>query len=179
MNLYFIGLIPPAGIEAQVRSLKEEIRDLTGAEKALRLPAHITLQIPFRMGDEKEPELTGALDSLAQKEAAFDITLKGFGAFKPRTLFIKVKDHDPVVGLHERVVGKVEEVISLKDQERTNKMHPHMTIASRDLTKASFEKVWPEFKDRDLEETFKANSLFLFRHNGKTWDVYGEYFFGK
>ena len=53
-DLYFIALIPHTGLREEIREIKERMRDEYGAGHALKSPAHITLQMPFKRspGDE-------------------------------------------------------------------------------------------------------------------------------
>ena len=52
--------------------------------------------------------------------------------------------------------------------------HPHITIATRDLTKAQFLEAWPGFEHRPLEAEWTASHISLLRHNGQTWNVVRE-----
>jgi 2'-5' RNA ligase len=61
---------------------------------------------------------------------------------------------------------------------KQNGFNPHITIAFRDLKKPFFYKIWDDVKDRTLEESFLAKSITVFKHNGKSWDVFKEIEFG-
>jgi 2'-5' RNA ligase len=54
-----------------------------------------------------------------------------------------------------------------------------MTIATRDLSKKMFHEAWPEFQDRDFHSGFIADRLHLLKHNGKNWELYREFLFGR
>jgi 2'-5' RNA ligase len=41
--LYFIALLPPAGLRADIETLKEEMHRRFGARHALKAPAHLTI----------------------------------------------------------------------------------------------------------------------------------------
>lgn len=55
--LYFIALVPPLELRARIEALKEEMHRRFGARHALKAPAHLTLQMPFRHSPEQEQEL--------------------------------------------------------------------------------------------------------------------------
>ncbi|MDT0688395.1 2'-5' RNA ligase family protein [Salegentibacter sp. F188] len=167
--LYFIALVPDAELEKQVRELKEEIKEKYNSEKALRLPAHITLQIPFNMNEENEDVLTEALQQVANKADAQKLQLSGFGNFSGRVIYIDVSNPGPVVELHKKVQEALSAIIHI--DKKKSEIHPHITIATRDLSRKEFQKAWPEFKERMFKASFVANSFTLFKHNGKTWDV--------
>ncbi len=176
-NLYFIALVPGEPLRSQVRSLKQEMALRFGASHALKSPAHITLKMPFRRAEAAEEALTGALQQFASAQEALTIHLSGFNAFPPRVIFLKVVDHDPLVHLHAKLQEHLQKSLGYPVPAKALPFHPHMTIATRDLGEASFHRAWPEYSDRPFEAAFRAESLFLLRHNGKTWDLYREFAF--
>lgn len=90
-HLYLIALLPPKEILNEIRLLKEEIKAGFAVSHALKLPAHITLQRPFRVYEEKEKELVGNLSGFSGNHEAFLVELQGFGTFPPRVIFVKMK----------------------------------------------------------------------------------------
>ncbi len=153
------------------------MRDRFGAGHALKSPAHITLQMPFRMDVDKEDKITESLKHFASGEENFPIELKGFDSFPPRVLFVRIVDHQPLKEFHNRFKQSVVKELGLQDNSPFE-YHPHMTIATRDLSEEAFNKVWPELEHRKFNASFTAKSLFLLKHNGKDWDVYREFPFG-
>ncbi len=179
MSMYFIALIPPEALCERIRLLKLEIAEKYGAKHALKLPAHITLQIPFRIPDEEEFGLVELLKGFAAKQHSFTIKVSGFKKFSNRVIFADVETKQPVIELCERLQKLLTSHLDLKDHERTNKIHPHFTLASRDLDHRSFPPAWADFKDRKFQESFEASSIFLLKHNGKSWDIFKEFEFAK
>ena len=77
-KLYFFALIPPKEVEGQIKRFKEEMKEKFAAKHALKLPAHITIQPPFRILEEKEKELLDALQNFAVGESArFSLKISG------------------------------------------------------------------------------------------------------
>ena len=179
MSLYFIALIPPETLCERIRLLKLEIADKFGAKHALKLPAHITLQIPFRIPDEEEFGLVELLRDFAAKQHSFTIKISGFKKFSNRVIFADIETKEPVIQLFERLQKLLATHLDLKDHEKTNKIHPHFTLASRDLDHRSFPLAWADFKDREFQESFQATSISLLKHNGKSWDIFKEFEFMK
>ncbi|MGB8375945.1 MAG: 2'-5' RNA ligase family protein [Salegentibacter sp.] len=175
--LYFIALIAPAGIRKEIENFKKEIKQKYGAKHALKLPAHLTLQIPFRMEEKKERQLIKALDKFAASQKAFEVKLNGFGKFSRNVIFVKIEDHKPVVHLYENLQEILQEQLELKDHEKTAKIHPHLTIASRDLSRQEFPQAWNDFRDREYTASFSADYISLLKHNGKTWELYRKFSF--
>lgn len=179
MGLYFIALIPPEALCERIRLFKLEIADKYGAKHALKLPAHITLQIPFRIPDKEEFGLVELLKDFAAKQHSFNIKVFGFKKFAKRVIFADVETKEPVIELYERLQKLLTTHLDLKDHERTSTIHPHFTLASRDLDYRVFPLVWADFKDREFQDSFQASSIFLLKHHGKSWDVFKEFEFAK
>ena len=176
--MYFIGLVPPEDIRDRVRALKLEMQRRFGAGHALKSPAHITLQMPFRLSGEKIEVLEMSLREFSALQTRFHLHLVDFDCFAPRVIFIGVKNSKPLIGLE----GDLKKALSgkgiLPAGEGDLPFHPHMTIATRDLNEAAFHKAWPEFEQRSFRMEFEAKSLFLLRHNGSLWELYREFEFG-
>jgi 2'-5' RNA ligase len=56
-------------------------------------------------------------------------------------------------------------------EEIMQHVQPHITVATRDLTRVAFNEAWPEMKDREFTGRFTVKSVFLLRHNGRHWDI--------
>lgn len=167
--LYFVALLPPQKLQEEIRQLKLEIKAKTGVSHALKLPAHITLLPPFWLKDQLENDLLTALEAVTSNFIKFDIELKGFGRFDQRVIFIKLKDHEAVKRLHQQLQQSVSGIF--EELKKKESLHPHITLATRDLTKAYFLELWPGFQKRDFSGTFSAEGVTLFKHNGKRWEI--------
>lgn len=178
-NLHFIALIPHLELREHIKALKTEMKARFNAGRALRSPAHITLQMPFRCPAKEEPRLIHTLQAFAAIQKPFRVTLSGFGCFSPKVIFIKVLDHDPIIAVHSQLKQALTDHMAFKAKGTTQNFHPHMTIASRDLRVAAFKEAWGEFEKREFEASFLTQSLFLLKHNGKCWDIYREFLFDK
>ena len=178
-SLYFIALLPPADLRADIEALKEEMHRRFGARHALKAPAHLTLQMPFKRSPDQEAALTSGLAEFAANEARFTVELNGFGCFPPRVIFIKVAHHEPVVGLFERLREHLLGPMGFAAAAVSKRFHPHLTIATRDLARPAFKTAWAEFKSREFQATFEADSLCLLKHNGRAWDIHEAFGFGR
>ncbi len=175
-NLYFIALLPPKDIQESIKFLKEEFNEKYKAKYALKLPAHITLQIPFRLEEKEEHILIQSMEAFVVQQEPFEICLSGFGTFSSRAIFVRVANHEPLRNIHTNLQKHLKRKLELNNCEK-EVIHPHMTIATRDLKKDKFHKAWNEFKNREIKASFTVNSLFLFKHNGETWDIHSEIIF--
>lgn len=176
--LYFIALVPHDGLREEIRKIKERIRDEYGACHALRSPAHITLQMPFSRSIADQAGISRALERFAQQEQPFMIELDGYGSFPPRVIFIRVSNPGPVMALHARLRVVLTDTLGFGQQEVSAELQPHMTVAARDLTKTAFSEAWPALQKKEYTGSFRAESIFLLRHNGRYWDILHEFPFG-
>jgi 2'-5' RNA ligase len=173
--LYLIALVPGEELRDRARELKLEMSRRFNASHALKAPAHITLQMPFRRDENAEAELCAQLEKFSSVRNSFEVMIDGFDAFPPRVIFLKIVDHQPVKDLHAALNHHLVKYLQFSQKELNDEIHPHMTIATRDLTKKMFHKAWPEFKGREFKASFTADSLHLLKHNGKHWEFFREF----
>ncbi|MCH4824251.1 2'-5' RNA ligase family protein [Gramella lutea] len=167
--LYFIALIPPADIRKEVENLKKEINRKFGLIHALKLEAHITLQIPFRMKESKENILVKKIQKFSVNHHSINTRLDGFGRFAKNVVFIEVFDHDPFIKLHAELQEFMLNFIELKSHEISSKIHPHITLATRDLKRSHFPEIWEYIQEKKYSTSVKFEIIRLLKHNGKVW----------
>jgi len=175
MDLYFIAIIPYNELSERIRKIKERMKDEYSASHALKSPAHITLQMPFKRNPTDETEISDALRRFALPEKKFTIDLNGYGAFVPRVIFIKITQPELVRALHKRLTNVLLSELHFSPGEVMKDMQPHVTVATRDLTREAFSVAWPLFQEEDFSASFDVHSIFLLKHNGRNWDTLEEY----
>ncbi len=173
---YFIALIPPDPIQSDVQQIKEHFQRAYNSKGALRSPAHITLMMPFLWKAQKEAKLFDLLVQ-ATKEESFSLTLNGFGAFPPRTVFIKNEVSEELMEFQRRLAQHAKRHMNLFNATHNRGYHPHMTVAFRDLKKDQFAEAWKKFKDKTFNAQIEVNSFWLLKHDGKCWNAYREFQF--
>ena len=178
IGLYFIALIPPEELRKRVKTLKEEMKVRFNAGHALKSPAHITLQMPFKRNHNDEVDMVAALEEFVSHEKPFPIDLNGFSCFLPRVIFVKITDHTSIVNLQSRLGAILISNLGFEPKAINPRLHPHMTIATRDLEKESFYRAWSEFESRQFQGSFLSSSMALLKHNGRCWDLFREFPFG-
>ena len=174
-KLFFIALIPHLSLREEIRLLKEEMKLNFNAQHALKSPAHVTLQMPFRKIEENESQMIIQLKNFAAKQNKFNIDLLDFGCFSPRVIFINIVDHKPIINLHKKFNNLLINQLEFNKKEINQIIYPHLTIATRDLSKEMFHKAWLNYKEKKFENSFKVNSIFLLKHNDKYWDIHKEF----
>lgn len=167
--LYLVALVPPQEILRDVQKIKEEFKSRFSASHALKLPGHITLQMPFWVTEVKESKLIKNLNEFSKNQSSFYVNLDGFGSFPPRVIFLRISSFDAIIQLQSRLQTALPTSLFAHPNQRQTKIHPHLTVATRDLQENIFPQAWSEFKNRVYQASFKAQDLILFKHTGKVW----------
>lgn len=175
MHHLFIALLPPKEIQVQVKKLKEEIKRKYHCENALKLPAHITLQPPFFVKDEQLIKLYKVLDKFSKDAKMFTLEAVGFGAFPPRVIFINVSNSHSLTNLHTGLYKVTAPFVPHKSIMSNENFHPHITLASRDLSQKTFHLIWNDYSSKEFNAEFLITSFFLLRHNGTSWDIHQKF----
>ncbi len=165
--MYFIALVLPAKLNEKILHWKNYLHDRFHCKVGLKSPAHITLIPPFWMEEQSEASLLGDVNHIANVISSFIIRTKSFSAFKPRTIFIDVEETSELTSLKENVDDFFRNNNAYKIKVDSRAFHPHITIATRDLFKKSFNECWPIFEREDFLVEWEAKGLSVLRHNKK------------
>lgn len=175
LQRFFIALVPPPEIQAPVTQIKRYFEQRYGSRKALNSPPHITLQSPFAWPNDRElGTLTEALRMFAEGRQGLEISLRNYGVFPPRVIYIDVVQSPGLITLQKELAAFMENRYGFVDRRYAN-FCPHMTVAFRDLTKTAFSQAWPEFQQKTITFDFMAMKLTLLRHDGHRWQIYQHY----
>lgn len=172
MSIYLLALIPSEKLQQEIKSFKEEVKERFGAKHALKLPAHITLHKPFKLSEEKEGDLIDNLTNFSEEQQPFKLKLSNFGRFDQRVIYVRVENKAPVIELAERLQNKISKFIADPEKE---KLHPHLTIATRDLNKKIFPEAWNSFQERNYSAIFDVRNISLLKHDGAKWNLLQEF----
>ena len=176
-RLCFIGITPPETISAPISQLKQEISTRFGTTHALKSPPHITLQPPFEWPSEDDNTLCRTLENFASQQKPFSLTLDDFGFFGKRVVFIKIAEHQPVLTLHHHFLQSVADKLPIKAPGNAREIHPHITLATRDLDDESFALIRHYIAGKTCRAQIIVDSVVLFRHHDKKWERSAEFFF--
>ncbi|MEQ8463725.1 2'-5' RNA ligase family protein [Coleofasciculus sp. E1-EBD-02] len=175
-KLFFIALLPPQTIQDSIMEIKQHCADVYESKAALKSPPHITLQSPFKWEVDAVPILEESLKSFAQTRKPVSITLQGFGAFKPRVIYVNVLKTPELIAIQQDLMAYLEDSLGIVDERSKNRsFSPHVTIAFRDLKRQNFRKAWTEFENQPLDFEFMASHLTLLLHDGRQWNVNVEF----
>lgn len=179
LPLYFIAIVPPEPIAAEITAIKEEMAITYRTKAALRSPPHITLHMPFRLEDKKLPELQEFLEGFARSLLPFEIYLKNFGAFPPRVIFVGMEANEKLQQLQHLLLRGMRRALNIFNGDYKQKaFHPHMTVAFRDLKPANFREAWEVYRYKTLSFDFTLKALWLLKHNGQKWETFESFQLG-
>jgi 2'-5' RNA ligase len=171
MRMYFIALVLPEELNIQVKAMKEYMREMYGCKVALRSPAHITLIPPFWMDESLQEMLSASLDEVAERFGDFSIEQNGFSCFSQKTIFIASAPNDSLSRLHKNVNDFFREQAAFPMKFDDRPFHPHVTIATRDLTKKAYQEAWAHFKNKKFTKTWSCTGLSLLQLGDNGWRI--------
>jgi len=174
---FFVALMLPPAVETYANSVIAELGDRyrTGTAKAA---PHITLQPPFLWDTEAKSieALCQELRAIAATHRPVSIHLDGFGAFRPRVLYINVGKTESLLNLQTGVAQHLEHQLNIVDPKANRGYSPHVTVASRNLSPALFRRIWAELQNRPVQFEFRCDRLTLLEYNEK-WYTHSAYAF--
>ena len=177
-QLYFIGVILPPPYLEEALKLKQYFSEHHKSKAALNSPPHITLHMPFEWDIKKEERLKSRLQKFSEGCSPISIQFNNFGCFAPRVIFIDIVKSEKLEILQRSLHRLCKQELNLHNANyKELPFHPHVTVAFRDLKKATFKIAWEEFADKKFAGAFTATELTLLKHNGKKWDEFQHFRF--
>ena len=170
---YFIAIVPPSPVYQHAQEFKNYFKDHFHSKASLNSPPHITLHMPFRWKERKEPELVESLQRFFINYDALVVTIKNFACFSPKVIFMDVEKSTALSELQSELFKFCKREFNLFNADYKDlPFHPHLTLAFRDLKKPAFIKAWEEFKDKKYQTEFQVTDIILLKHNSKVWEVF-------
>lgn len=174
-QLYFIALVVTGALSERIREIQLHCSEEYKSKKALRSPPHITLIPPFKEDSSIEIVLEKKLTPFFGRYVPFSIELGGFGRFDSRVIFIKPTKNSHLETLHTDLRNYLGADFPFVERSPSREYHPHITIASGDLSKKYFHPAWQEFESKAFNETWNVSSADLLKHDGKVWNPVMEF----
>ena len=173
---YFIAIVPPDFISEELQALKNHFRDNFGSKASLNSPPHVTLHMPFEWKEKKEQELIRRLDAFWSTVKPIELTLKDFGCFEPRVIYVDVVENNELKIVQRNLARFCKMELNLFNAQYKNlPFHPHITLAFRDLKKLQFYKAWGEFHRKNYASNFTVNRISLLKYDGKHWKIFKQF----
>lgn len=167
MSLYFIAVVPHKELRQKARVFSKDFAERFNSIKSFENFPHITLIKPFHFDENQEEILMGNFSEMNLKSSPFEVILKNFGCFpnkdKP-VIFIKPESSTELQLLYD-------EVQPMMKFHSYAKIHPHLTVAYKDLSPENFQKAWAEYQTKTFEDSFLVDKICLFKHENKKWNL--------
>lgn len=180
---FFIAILPPEEVIAEVTTFKEDIRNNYGSSKALKVLPHITLKAPFKIPAEERPQLLNWFKTIPVNVLPFYIKLKNFGSFDNKhnkVIYVKPVVTEYIATLQKNIITSFKHAFpEINTSTYEHEFRPHITIAYRDLTAENYEKAWAVYKVKHYSASFMCSSFCLLQHNGMQWEVIQEHYLEK
>ncbi len=174
-QMYYIALLCPQEIDADMDVYKDQMREQYGCEVAAKSPAHITLITPFWMSDGKYKDLVEKLTDFQSIITEVSLDVNGFNCFNKRVIFADVPATDNLIALQEQLETYLKNNGFPFIREAKKPFHPHITIATRDITEEQFDDAWPKFENLPYSASFSTNALHVMRLVDEQWTHAGEF----
>lgn len=172
---FFVALLPPIEIQTYAEDVIQELGQHYRTRTA-KAPPHITLQPPFLWANASVSLLEATLAQFASEQTVVPIQLSGFGAFAPRVLYMNVLRTPELLEQQAALMNKLEIELGIVDPvSKKRPFAPHLTVASRNLTRQTFRAAWAELQSRSVEFQFVAERLTLLSHDGQRWQIRAEF----
>ena len=147
------------------RQMELELCDKFGLCWGLRQSPHVTIKAPF--DTEKLEPFVDYLEGLAKEIVPFDVELNGFNYFKPKVIFLDVKENPSLKDLHFRILKDVKEKFKIEPHQfEGENVKFHSSLALEDVTEEKFEKAKKYLTKYNPNFKFKAKTLGIFYHLG-------------
>ena len=169
--MYFLALVGPENINAQVLKFKIWMQQHFGCRVALKSPAHITLVPPFWMPLTFENNLINFTQESHHPAFPLAIELKNFDHFSNHVIFCAVQKSTPLQTIYEELQEKFQQSYPGILKKGGMLFHPHVTIANRDLRPADFAEAWHHFEHRQFAASWEARQIALLKLEEGKWKV--------
>lgn len=175
--LSFIGIHVPDAIAEDIRKFQSDIPVKHESNKALEIPVHITLIPPFYIRDENLEDLITCLSSCRYGYLPFEVRLDGFGTFPPRVVYVQVDKSAELAYLQKDMEALLKENAFLPPDTSARDYHPHVTIASKSLSKKIFAQAWSEFNYKKYAASWMNIGYTRYQHIDGVWQVKEQFTF--
>lgn len=167
---YFVGILPPPAVQTCAIETIRFLHDRYGTKTA-KAPPHITLAPPFHWSSVAIDRLEAQLQAFVQGQSAVDVQIAGFAAFAPRVLYLNVVRSPDLLNLQANLTIALETHLQIVDAHKSRPFAPHITVASRHMTRSIFQQAWAELEPRSVAFSFTADSIGLLEYDGGSWQI--------
>jgi len=138
-----------------------------------KLPAHITLKVPFETNDIKNIEEN--LKEFVKNHKESKIKIIEFGHFRRFVAFLKFEFSKNALSIQKDLINSLNKIKDISISKTDKQWHPHATI-SYGNTKKSFNGIWEHLKKlkRPYFEIMFDN-ITIMKKSGKYWKIHKKF----
>jgi hypothetical protein len=128
------------------------------------------VKAPFEATKDEIADIERVLRAFAKNESAVPFTLKGFGSFGFRTIYMNVVDSPEAVSLVRRLLSALALHGPHLPRYPTEGNKLHASVA-RFLTRVQNRRIWRSLKEEKPEFRGALDNIAILEKEGKTWKV--------
>jgi 2'-5' RNA ligase len=167
-----IAIVLPEPVYTEVREQQLFIAKTWGPKHALRTPPHITIIPPMALKQEEVPLIFSMASALSLSFSSFTMQLNGYGAFKPRVVFVHPQKCEALDGLEATWEHAIKQKLPHALANYPDRpYHPHVTLAHKDVRREQFEKIWDHYSALDYRVNFEVKEFCVLDHTKDGWAV--------
>jgi 2'-5' RNA ligase len=170
------AIMPPADLAARIHNERLLFSEKYHCVKALKPPVHITVYPPFNNSPDFETKIK-EIEKWAKQQEAFPVELRDYNYFKnpgSPVVYIAIVNNPALTHLHDAFLDQLQKYMPV---EKHGSYKPHFTIGYRDVPRQLFPHIVSEYSARHFSGSFEVSSIFLWKHDGKNWQIIDEYKF--
>jgi 2'-5' RNA ligase len=171
VGLFFLALLPPQEIRDELRKWQHWTAKEFQVRAALGSPPHITIYPPVRWPLAALSAWKNSLNRFSRNHTQFSVTIHGFNHFGKEVVFADVEQSPPLMNFQKSFLKYWMESLGAKCPKHADSYHPHITLAFRNLTPASFKGIWDKFGPLPYTRQFKAEEMVLLKHQPTGWEI--------
>lgn len=169
-DLFFVAILPPSAISNDIDEIRKQCSAEHQVYSALKPPVHITLIPPFKLDPILKNKLISGLEH-CKNFHPFVQELRNYDGFPPKVVYINAVKNPGITGLHKIL----RENLKILIKESPGSIHPHITIAYRDVTETAYDQIMKVYSKRSFHALFTVDKFALLKHDGKKWNLFKEF----
>lgn len=158
---YLLVAYTDATVNAQVRAEQQFFSSQFHVPAQVKTKPYITIA-KFCATEQMEETIIRWMHRVISANKSFEVTIDEFGAFRPHTIFLKIKDHQPFVQLATGLKVIDQYIQSYGCPKMQLVENAHLAIAGR-LDVLTYEQAVKVYAEKTFRASFDVNELVLLR----------------
>ena len=169
---YIIVFLIEGNLKTKLDNLRKDISKKFNVSEALKYPTHMTLKGPFETNNIGPVE--DFLQEYTDQCKSFTLKLNNFGHFKSRTCFVNISKSSKLTKIRNKVIDTTIKLLNLPSDPKDH-LIPHITLAYKDVTPETFEKIKNYLKDKQIKENVDFNNITILQYSANKWIIHKKF----